>query len=187
MLILLNVMFIVENDTNALKCDDNDIDHLILPNSQQNALNDGNNRNWYEINFAKIFRCEDSPKFWCPFLITPPNSILYRDYSGYTGFSYTFRSGNAEHVSDKFYDTTVEVRPVRRNYTMVGSFDEFGIAEGDLKMGPISAIRLKVNKNSRFWVILSEVRYIQFIFLCNKMSPMNTRNTWGVTNAVPAF
>ncbi|KAJ8736758.1 hypothetical protein PYW07_000029 [Mythimna separata] len=72
---------------------------------------------------------------------------------------YTFRSGNVEHIKDKFYDTTVEVLPARNNdsFTPVGTFDEFGLAEGDLAMGSISAIRLRVNKNSNYWVILSEI------------------------------
>ncbi|CAB3226340.1 unnamed protein product [Arctia plantaginis] len=75
--------------------------------------------------------------------------------------SYLFRSGNAEHVSDKFYDTVVEVlrqsRSSNPNFTVVGSFDEFGIADGELKLGPIVAIRLRVNSNSFNWAILSEI------------------------------
>ncbi|XP_075990546.1 alpha-1,3-mannosyl-glycoprotein 4-beta-N-acetylglucosaminyltransferase A-like [Anticarsia gemmatalis] len=74
---------------------------------------------------------------------------------------YLFRSGNVEHTSDKFYDTTVEVLPRSynslANFTAVGYFDEFGLAEGELKMGAIVAIRLKVRRNSTYWVILSEI------------------------------
>ncbi|XP_026745239.1 alpha-1,3-mannosyl-glycoprotein 4-beta-N-acetylglucosaminyltransferase A [Trichoplusia ni] len=72
---------------------------------------------------------------------------------------YIFRSGNVEHVSDKFYDTTVEALPGKSNsnFTPVGIFDEFGLAEGDLKMGPVAAFRLRVNSDSRFWVILCEI------------------------------
>ncbi|XP_073957531.1 alpha-1,3-mannosyl-glycoprotein 4-beta-N-acetylglucosaminyltransferase A-like [Choristoneura fumiferana] len=72
---------------------------------------------------------------------------------------YTFRSGNVDHASDKFYDTYVEVLPVSGNYTVVDSFDEFGLADGSLRRdrGPISAIRLRVNRDSTFWVILSEI------------------------------
>ncbi|CAG9782063.1 unnamed protein product [Diatraea saccharalis] len=72
---------------------------------------------------------------------------------------YMFRSGNVEHVSDKFYDTNVEILPVNdSNFTVVGKFDEFGLAESELRndLGPLSAIRLIVNRNSHFWAILSE-------------------------------
>ncbi|PZC77699.1 hypothetical protein B5X24_HaOG203066 [Helicoverpa armigera] len=76
---------------------------------------------------------------------------------------YTFRSGNIEHIKDKFYHTSVEVLPVRNtNFTSVGAFDEFGLAEGDLKTGLISAIRLKVNKDSTYWVILSEIELKEY-------------------------
>ncbi|XP_063837497.1 alpha-1,3-mannosyl-glycoprotein 4-beta-N-acetylglucosaminyltransferase A-like [Ostrinia nubilalis] len=73
---------------------------------------------------------------------------------------YTFRSGNVEHVSDKFYDTTIEVLPANKgNYTVVGKFDEFGMAEGEISkdFGPLAAIKLSVNKSSQYWVILSEI------------------------------
>ncbi|RVE53117.1 hypothetical protein evm_002214 [Chilo suppressalis] len=73
---------------------------------------------------------------------------------------YVFRSGNVEHVSDKFYDTNVEVLPVNEsNFTVVGRFDEFGLAESQLRrdLGPLSAIRLVVTADSQYWVILSEI------------------------------
>ncbi|XP_049885273.1 alpha-1,3-mannosyl-glycoprotein 4-beta-N-acetylglucosaminyltransferase A-like isoform X2 [Pectinophora gossypiella] len=72
---------------------------------------------------------------------------------------YLFRSSNVEHPADKFYGTVVEVLPVGQNYTKVGEFDEFGLAEGTLnkEIGPLSCIRLRVKQNSNFWVILSEI------------------------------
>ncbi|XP_072930948.1 alpha-1,3-mannosyl-glycoprotein 4-beta-N-acetylglucosaminyltransferase A-like [Epargyreus clarus] len=58
--------------------------------------------------------------------------------------SFTFRSGNMEHNTDRFYATTVEIVPALnvRNFTVVGNFDEFGLADGILKkeVGPIAAI-----------------------------------------------
>lgn len=75
--------------------------------------------------------------------------------------SYIFRSGNVEHVSDKFYNTLVEVLPANasRHFIAVDSFDEFGLAEGDLKrsFGPLLAIRIRVTKVSYYWTVLSEV------------------------------
>ncbi|XP_048005699.1 alpha-1,3-mannosyl-glycoprotein 4-beta-N-acetylglucosaminyltransferase A-like [Leguminivora glycinivorella] len=72
---------------------------------------------------------------------------------------YTFRSGNVDHASDKFYDTYIEIQPVGGNYTVIDSFDEFGLADGSLKgdWGPLNSIRLRVNRDSTFWVILSEI------------------------------
>ncbi|XP_013179073.1 PREDICTED: alpha-1,3-mannosyl-glycoprotein 4-beta-N-acetylglucosaminyltransferase A-like isoform X2 [Papilio xuthus] len=74
--------------------------------------------------------------------------------------SFTFRSSNVDHATDKFYDTVVEVLPAgTNNFTIVGSFDEFGLADGELKKdaGPFSAIRLRVQSDSFYWVILSEI------------------------------
>ncbi|CAH2216856.1 jg26926, partial [Pararge aegeria aegeria] len=74
---------------------------------------------------------------------------------------YKFRSGNVEHVSDKFYNTVVEVLPAngKKKFISVNNFDELGLAEGDLKpsIGPLLAIRLRVNKESYYWTVLSEV------------------------------
>ena len=88
-----------------------------------------------------------------------------------------FRSGNAEHPSDKFYNTTVEVLPqsinsVDRNhnnvtedgYIIIGKFDSLGIARGtvDKKLGKIAVLRLTVHSESDNWAILSEVsRYLK--------------------------
>ncbi|XP_045784998.1 alpha-1,3-mannosyl-glycoprotein 4-beta-N-acetylglucosaminyltransferase A-like [Maniola jurtina] len=75
--------------------------------------------------------------------------------------SYIFRSGNVEHVSDKFYNTAVEVLPVNasKHFIFVDEFDEFGLAEGDLKrsFGPLLAIRIRVTKDSYYWTVLSEI------------------------------
>lgn len=88
---------------------------------------------------------------------------------------YLFRSGNHEHPSDKFYNTTVEVLPDQLNeesmvwqqyntttdgYLIVGSFNGFGLAEGsvDSRIGKLRELRLHVHSESENWVILSEVR-----------------------------
>ncbi|KAL4717431.1 hypothetical protein ACJJTC_000580 [Scirpophaga incertulas] len=73
---------------------------------------------------------------------------------------YTFRSGNVEHISDRFYNTNIEILPVSKaNFTAIGCFDEFGLADSEINtnFGPLMAIRIKVNINSQFWVILSEI------------------------------
>lgn len=87
-------------------------------------------------------------------------------------YRFLFRSGNVEHPSDKFYNTTVEVDPenfaysntsryslTHDGYVVVGGFNSFGIAEGalDPKLGKIKSVRLHVHNDSENWVILSEV------------------------------
>lgn len=66
-----------------------------------------------------------------------------------------------ERKDDKFYHSVVEAMPAKGegNYIRVGTFDEFGMAEGEPseKLGPLSAIRIRVTKDSKYWVILSEV------------------------------
>jgi alpha-1,3-mannosylglycoprotein beta-1,4-N-acetylglucosaminyltransferase A/B len=88
---------------------------------------------------------------------------------------YLFRSGNHEHPSDKFYNTTVEVLPDQLNeesivwqqyntttdgYLIIGSFNAFGMAEGsvDNRIGKLRELRLHVHTESENWVILSEVK-----------------------------
>lgn len=98
------------------------------------------------------------------------------------GFSYLFRSGNAEHPSDRFYNTTIEILPAsaaklisdvspRTNttndgYLPIGKFDSTGLAYGTLDdpdYGKIAAIRLKVHGDSENWAILSEVtKFVEF-------------------------
>ncbi|XP_066586726.1 alpha-1,3-mannosyl-glycoprotein 4-beta-N-acetylglucosaminyltransferase B [Prorops nasuta] len=89
---------------------------------------------------------------------------------------YLFRSGNPEHPSDKFYNTTIEVLPessglVDRNdnditedgYIVIGKFDALGIAKGtvDKKFGKINVLRLTVHSESENWAILSEIHIVE--------------------------
>ncbi|XP_032665148.1 alpha-1,3-mannosyl-glycoprotein 4-beta-N-acetylglucosaminyltransferase B isoform X3 [Odontomachus brunneus] len=89
---------------------------------------------------------------------------------------YLFRSGNAEHPSDRFYNTTVEVLSdlsllLDRNsndvtedgYVIIGKFDVLGVAEGtvDRRLGRISVLRLTIHSESENWAILSEIHIIE--------------------------
>lgn len=100
---------------------------------------------------------------------------------------YLFRSGNSEHPSDRFYNTTVEILPATLpensiiwssfnsttdGFLIIGSFNAFGIAEGtiDPRIGRIKEIRLHMHSDSENWAILSEVnnsreRKISGVFL----------------------
>ncbi|XP_020798203.1 alpha-1,3-mannosyl-glycoprotein 4-beta-N-acetylglucosaminyltransferase B [Drosophila serrata] len=88
---------------------------------------------------------------------------------------YLFRSGNSEHPSDRFYNTTVELLPADTlsenssvwsnfntttdGYLVVGAFDSLGVAEGqlDAKIGAIKELRLHVHSDSENWALLSEI------------------------------
>ncbi|XP_049826869.1 alpha-1,3-mannosyl-glycoprotein 4-beta-N-acetylglucosaminyltransferase B isoform X1 [Schistocerca gregaria] len=89
---------------------------------------------------------------------------------------YLFRSGNAEHPSDRFYNTSVEVLPessqntlsksdynsTSDGYIIVGQFDSMGVAEGavNTQLGPIRTLRLSVHSDSENWAILSEIHVV---------------------------
>lgn len=73
-----------------------------------------------------------------------------------------FRSGNADHPDDKFRETVIEVLPNGQPdsaFVKVGEVDVDGLATGDIPndIGVVKKIRLKVEKDSPNWVILSEV------------------------------
>ncbi|XP_030638641.1 alpha-1,3-mannosyl-glycoprotein 4-beta-N-acetylglucosaminyltransferase B [Chanos chanos] len=91
--------------------------------------------------------------------------------------SYLFRSGNIETNGDKFYNTTVEVLPLRSSvkesvrrgqfpccqpssngFIIIGSFVN-GVAEGEVKseLGELIAMRLVIHSDSDVWVLLSEI------------------------------
>jgi len=87
--------------------------------------------------------------------------------------SFRFVSGNAEHPSDRFFNTTCEIlpedpkktasiskqSPLKDGFVVVGSFDHFGIAEGTVgaEVGPIKKFRLSIHASSENWAILSEL------------------------------
>jgi len=76
--------------------------------------------------------------------------------------SFRLVSGNAEHPSDRFFNTTIEVMsasPGKQEFQPVGSFDQFGLAEGSLppSLGPLAKLRLNLHSSSANWAILSEI------------------------------
>ncbi|XP_051172269.1 alpha-1,3-mannosyl-glycoprotein 4-beta-N-acetylglucosaminyltransferase B [Leptopilina boulardi] len=109
--------------------------------------------------------------FW-GLLPQPGDHLKFKFISPIFIKKYLFRSGNAEHPLDKFYNTTVEILPksmitLNRNYNnvtedgyiIIGKFNTLGIASGsvDRNLGKISAMRLTVHSESENWVILSEI------------------------------
>lgn len=83
---------------------------------------------------------------------------------------FTFRSGNAEHPDDIFYNTSVEVLPTDSDpaldsfpktddgYSVVAWFSQTGAASAVLNTtGTAEALRLVVHTESSNWVILNEI------------------------------
>ncbi|XP_050513757.1 alpha-1,3-mannosyl-glycoprotein 4-beta-N-acetylglucosaminyltransferase B [Diabrotica virgifera virgifera] len=108
--------------------------------------------------------------FW-GLLPQPGDQLLFNLTPPVTLKRFYFRSGNAEHPTDKFYNTTVEVKPVQPiqnlnfsnvtqdGFIIIGKFDSAGIASGSLNnsIGKISSLRLNVHSESDNWAILSEI------------------------------
>uniref|UniRef100_A0A6M2DW15 Putative alpha-13-mannosyl-glycoprotein 4-beta-n-acetylglucosaminyltransferase b n=1 Tax=Xenopsylla cheopis TaxID=163159 RepID=A0A6M2DW15_XENCH len=116
--------------------------------------------------------------FW-GLLPEPGDTLVFKFKQPIAIKSYLFRSGNAEHPSDRFYNTTIEILPAsaaklisdvspRTNttndgYLPIGKFDSTGLAYGTLDdpdYGKIAAIRLKVHGDSENWAILSEIHIV---------------------------
>ncbi|GAU93552.1 hypothetical protein RvY_05478 [Ramazzottius varieornatus] len=100
--------------------------------------------------------------FWA--LNPQPGDGVTVEFSKPTLLTYfLFKSGNAEHPTDQFYDAVVEIatEPGKGNETytwsQVGSFKR-GIAEGSLAgKTPALAIRIRATAESAFWVSLREI------------------------------
>ena len=83
---------------------------------------------------------------------------------------FLFKSGNAEHPTDQFYDAVVEVATELGSgnetyvWSQVGSFRR-GVAEGSLAgKKPAFAIRIKATAESAFWVSLREVGSLDYFY-----------------------
>ena len=87
--------------------------------------------------------------------------------------TFKFVSGNAEHPSDRFINTTCEVLlddpkkavtlsklpQLKDGFFIVGGFDNFGVAEGTIgqDVGKIKQFRLNIHSTGENWAILSEI------------------------------
>ncbi|XP_073974026.1 alpha-1,3-mannosyl-glycoprotein 4-beta-N-acetylglucosaminyltransferase a isoform X1 [Rhodnius prolixus] len=117
-------------------------------------------------------RAYNGESFFWGLLPQPGDHLLFKFITPLVIKRYIFRSGNLEHPSDRFYNTTIEALPVvtptatydSLNFTadgfiIVGKFDHMGLAEGkiDAKLGAIKELRLTVHSESENWAILSEI------------------------------
>jgi len=137
-------------------------------NPEANVLSDIKFYKQYSLKRAYV-----GESFFWGLLPQPGDHLWFKFISPFVLKKYLFRSGNAEHPSDKFYNTTVEVLPVisptnsydiwnvtSDGFIIVGKFDSKGMAEGtpDPKIGAIKELRLTVHSESDNWAILSEIQ-----------------------------
>ena len=89
--------------------------------------------------------------------------------------TYKLVSGNAEHPSDRFINTTCHILPednkkaaavsrlpqLKDGFYTVGGFDSFGVAEGIIgnQVGKIKKFRLSIHSTGENWAILSEINF----------------------------
>jgi alpha-1,3-mannosylglycoprotein beta-1,4-N-acetylglucosaminyltransferase A/B len=121
-----------------------------------------------------ITRAYKGETFYWGLVPQPGDYILFRLNPPCELSGYKFVSGNAEHPSDRFEKTTVEVQTedasvdneilkltkTRDGFLILGEFDENGVAEDDIEheyLGKIKAVRLRVAKVHDNWAILSEI------------------------------
>ncbi|XP_055349125.1 alpha-1,3-mannosyl-glycoprotein 4-beta-N-acetylglucosaminyltransferase A-like [Paramacrobiotus metropolitanus] len=147
---------------------------------------DGKVQLWQEGDFGNVSSCvphKDNPparRIWSTLTIYQPHT-LENAYRGKTFFwaltprasdtltieflarinvsSFVFKSGDADHPADQLRDAVVEVTIDNSltNWKEVGRFHH-GTSQGSLRSNElISAIRIRITKESPNWVILREI------------------------------
>ncbi|KAG8228556.1 hypothetical protein J437_LFUL008634 [Ladona fulva] len=145
---------------------------LYFPHASENppaAVDGGRMKAYRRYTLARAYAGET---FFWGLLPQPGDTLSFKFTPPVQLKRYLFRSGNAEHPSDRFYNTTVEVLPLvvanalitpvsneDEGYVTIGKFDSMGMAEGNVSksIGPIQTLRLKVHSESDNWAILSEI------------------------------
>ncbi|XP_071446350.1 alpha-1,3-mannosyl-glycoprotein 4-beta-N-acetylglucosaminyltransferase B [Hetaerina americana] len=149
---------------------------LFFPHASENppaAINGGRMKAYRRYTLARAYAGET---FFWGLLPQPGDTLTFKFTPPVQLKRFLFRSGNAEHPSDRFYNTTIELLPLSYTvtasssgsaaptleddgYVTVGKFDSMGIAEGNVSksFGPLQALRLKVHSESDNWAILSEI------------------------------
>jgi len=122
-----------------------------------------------------LIRAYQGDTFFWGLVPQPGDKILFTFEPPVLLESFKFVSGNAEHPSDRFLNTTCEVfledstlarrlsklPKLKDDYFTVGGFDNFGIAEGVIgpEVGKVKKFRLTINSSSENWAILSEIYF----------------------------
>ena len=144
---------------------------LFTPHRNPPATFDTKIKHYKQYSLTRAYRGET---FYWGLVPQPGDFILFKfnEPTALSGFK--FVSGNAEHPSDRFEETTIEIKPSDPNvdlttlnlqknsegYYIVGYFDENGVAEGDINariVGKLKELRIVVGKSHENWAILSEL------------------------------
>ena len=117
----------------------------------------------------------------------PGDTITFNFEPAVALSTYKFVSGNAEHPSDRFLNTTCHILPVdtkkaaaisklpqlKDGFFTVGGFDSFGVAEGIIgpEVGKIKTFRLSIHSTGENWAILSEINFKKVTWWTKSPSP----------------
>jgi alpha-1,3-mannosylglycoprotein beta-1,4-N-acetylglucosaminyltransferase A/B len=143
---------------------------LFFPHKNPDATVESDIKHYKQYSLTRAYLGET---FFWGLLPQPGDHLVFKFTVPLLIKRYLFRSGNAEHPSDRFYNTSVEVLPESSHtslsridlnatsdgYVIVGKFDAMGVAEGavDPQLGTIKVMRLNVHSESDNWAILSEI------------------------------
>ncbi|KAJ9576161.1 hypothetical protein L9F63_006983, partial [Diploptera punctata] len=143
---------------------------LFYPHKNPEADVESDIKHYKQYSLSKAYQGET---FFWGLLPQPGDHLVFTFKQPILIKHYLFRSGNAEHPSDRFYNTSVEVLPESSHtlqsridynstmdgYIIIGKFDVMGVAEGtvDPNLGAIKVMRLSVHTESDNWAILSEI------------------------------
>ncbi|PSN35353.1 Alpha-1,3-mannosyl-glycoprotein 4-beta-N-acetylglucosaminyltransferase B [Blattella germanica] len=142
---------------------------LFFPHKNPDAVVESDIKHYKQYSLPRAYQGDT---FFWGLLPQPGDHLVFTFNEPVSIKHYLFRSGNAEHPSDRFYNTSVEVLPdsshavlsridfnsTMDGYIIIGKFDPMGVAEGtvDPHLGPIKVMRLSVHSESDNWAILSE-------------------------------
>ncbi|KAJ1524799.1 hypothetical protein ONE63_009671 [Megalurothrips usitatus] len=143
---------------------------LFFPHRNPPATVESDIKPYKQYNLHKAYLGES---FFWGLLPQPGDALTFRFASPIFIKRFLFRSGNAEHPSDRLYNTSVEVKlasfrhlepglgfnVTSDGFVVVGQFDSMGVSEGtvDFTLGPIAVMRLLIHSESDNWAILSEI------------------------------
>jgi len=146
---------------------------LFTPHRNPPATFETKIKHYKQYSLTRAYRGET---FYWGLVPQPGDYILFKFVEPTELSGFKFVSGNAEHPSDRFEETTIEILPENphidltslnlqrssdgNGYVIVGFFDENGVAEGNINariVGLIKELRIVVGKSHENWAILSEM------------------------------
>lgn len=141
---------------------------LFKPHRNPPATFESKVKHYKQYSFSRAYKGET---FYWGLVPQPGDYILIKFNPSVELSGFKFVSGNAEHPSDRFEETNIEILPENHissekwiqnseGFLVLSEFDNHGIAEGDIDyetVGRIKQLRLLVQKSHENWAILSEI------------------------------